>query len=78
MVKKPQYRLRASDLIPLNIGTMLYTNRNSETTTSNEEDESVAMRAAGLFYYNLVVGLGVTALAVYGAIKGLESLIHYF
>jgi len=72
------YKLKFRDFIPFNIGTLIYINRNQQDTSTEADDNSskIAISANGLFYYNIGVGVVLTALAVFGAIKGLESLIN--
>jgi len=70
-MKKPDYKLRLTDLIPNNIGTLNYVNRNQDNDL--DDGEKVALRGIALFYGNATLFIGVGGLAIW---KGLELLLN--
>ena len=71
------YHFRASDFIPAGIGFTLYAQRNEYTCLEQEgKEKAVIGRALTLFAYNVGLFLATTGLAIYGAVKGLESLVN--
>ena len=73
MTDKENYKLRLSDFIPFNYGLLAYLNRNNNRS---KQEESILKRSVGLFVYNYFFNLGITALAIYGAVQGLEKLFN--
>jgi hypothetical protein len=74
-MKKPPYHFKLRDFIPFNIGTIIYLSRTKDYNSDDIYEKS-SHRAVGLFCYNILFAAGISAMAAYGAYKGLEHLLN--
>lgn len=74
-MEKQKYKFKFTDFIPAGIGMMNYVQRNEDTCLEENREMDVVGRGLILLGYNTGLFLMISALAVYGAFKGLESIV---